>query len=119
MADTFRCASKKPIRQLLSLSSAVVCSILPAFILQQQERNAMGARSHLRSKKSARAKTPAHNPGLASSEFRRMKGARLGDAKNPFLSGRKVQPKAITGKESAADLIDSAFLAFNAGRLRE
>jgi deoxyhypusine synthase len=48
-----------------------------------------------------------------------MKGARLRDVKNPFLSGRKMQPKAITGKESAAELIDNAFLAFNAGRLRE
>src|SRR5215831_19747841 len=35
------------------------------------------------------------------------------------LSGRRIDPPAITGKESAADLIDSAFLAYNAARLRE
>ena len=35
------------------------------------------------------------------------------------LSGKRIDPPAITGKESAADLIDSAFLAYNAARLRE
>jgi len=36
-----------------------------------------------------------------------------------FLSGPRIDPKAITGKETAADLIDQAFLAYNAARLRE
>ncbi len=36
-----------------------------------------------------------------------------------FLRGRRIDPKAITGRETAADLIDNAFLAYNAGRLRE
>jgi deoxyhypusine synthase len=36
-----------------------------------------------------------------------------------FLGGRRIEPDAITGRESAADLIDNAFLAYNAGRLRE
>ena len=58
-------------------------------------------------------------PGVTSKEFRKLKGARLRDRKNPFLSGRKMQPRGITGRESASDLIDNAFLAFNAGRLRE
>src|SRR5215471_14460961 len=35
------------------------------------------------------------------------------------LSGRRIDPPPITGKESAADLIDQAFLAYNAARLRE
>ena len=35
------------------------------------------------------------------------------------LRGRRIDPVAITGTETAADLIDNAFLAFNAGRLRE
>ena len=35
------------------------------------------------------------------------------------LRGQRINPTAITGKESAADLIDNAFLAYNAGRLRE
>ena len=36
-----------------------------------------------------------------------------------FLRGLRIDPKAITGRETAADLIESAFLAYNAGRLRE
>jgi deoxyhypusine synthase len=35
------------------------------------------------------------------------------------LRGTRIAPPPITGKESAADLIDRAFLAYNAGRLRE
>jgi deoxyhypusine synthase len=36
-----------------------------------------------------------------------------------LLTGRRINPQAITGQETAADLIDNAFLAYNAGRLRE
>lgn len=36
-----------------------------------------------------------------------------------FLRGKRINPQAITGKESTADLLDNAFLAYNAGRLRE
>jgi len=35
------------------------------------------------------------------------------------LRGQRINPTGITGQESAADLIDNAFLAYNAGRLRE
>ncbi|MGH7532091.1 MAG: deoxyhypusine synthase family protein, partial [Gemmatimonadales bacterium] len=37
----------------------------------------------------------------------------------PYLRGQRIDPQAITGQETAADLIDSAFLAYNAGRLKE
>ncbi len=37
----------------------------------------------------------------------------------PYLRGQRIEPRAITGTETAADLIDNAFLAYNAGRLRE
>src|SRR6478609_6264157 len=36
-----------------------------------------------------------------------------------YLRGPRIEPKPITGAESAADLIDNAFLAYNAARLRE
>ena len=36
-----------------------------------------------------------------------------------YLSGRKIDPPAITGRETAAELIDQAFLAYNGARLRE
>jgi len=39
--------------------------------------------------------------------------------KNRYLSGKRILPPPITGKESLADLIDQTFLAYNAGRLHE
>jgi deoxyhypusine synthase len=36
-----------------------------------------------------------------------------------YLRGQRIDPKATTGKESVAELIENAFLAYNAGRLRE
>jgi deoxyhypusine synthase len=40
-------------------------------------------------------------------------------AKSRFLSGARIEPAPIKPDMSAADLIDSAFLAYNGGRLRE
>ncbi len=36
-----------------------------------------------------------------------------------FLSGRRIEPRPVRGSVRAADLIESAFSAYNAGRLRE
>jgi deoxyhypusine synthase len=36
-----------------------------------------------------------------------------------YLRGTRIQPQPITGQESAADLIDKAFMAYNGARLRE
>lgn len=36
-----------------------------------------------------------------------------------YLRGPRIDPKPIDGKETTADLIDNAFLAYNAARLRE
>ena len=36
-----------------------------------------------------------------------------------FLSGRRIDPTPITGKTKLTDLIDTAFIAYNAARLRE
>ena len=38
---------------------------------------------------------------------------------DPYLRGQRIDPTAITGQETVAELIDNAFLAYNAGRLRE
>ncbi len=43
----------------------------------------------------------------------------MSHAPSTHLRGQRINPTAITGKETAADLIDNAFLAYNAGRLRE
>jgi deoxyhypusine synthase len=36
-----------------------------------------------------------------------------------YLQGRRIDPHPITGSDSVVDLIDNAFLAYNAARLRE
>ncbi len=39
--------------------------------------------------------------------------------KRQLLSGRKIAPQPLTGAESAIEVVESAFLAYNAGRLRD
>jgi deoxyhypusine synthase len=39
--------------------------------------------------------------------------------KRQFLSGKRILPKSITGRESLEDLVDGVFLAYNAARLQE
>jgi deoxyhypusine synthase len=39
--------------------------------------------------------------------------------RHKFLSGPRILPKGITGREKAADLIENTYLAYNAARLRE
>src|SRR5512143_3935798 len=39
--------------------------------------------------------------------------------RSKFLRGERIEPRPIDGKETVADLIDNAFLAYNAARLRE
>jgi deoxyhypusine synthase len=36
-----------------------------------------------------------------------------------FLRGARIDPRPITGKETVAELVENAFLAYNAGRLHE
>jgi len=43
----------------------------------------------------------------------------LAKKQSKFLRGRLIDPKAITGKTKLVDLVDEAFLAYNAARLRE
>jgi len=43
----------------------------------------------------------------------------MAKARSGYLRGQRIDPHPITGKESVAELIDNAFLAYNAGRLRE
>jgi len=43
----------------------------------------------------------------------------LAKKQSKFLRGRRIDPKPITGDTKLADLVDGAFLAYNAARLRE
>jgi len=39
--------------------------------------------------------------------------------KEKLLGGRRIEPRPLSGRETVVDLVDDAFLAYNAGRLRE
>ncbi|MEK7409653.1 MAG: deoxyhypusine synthase [Acidobacteriota bacterium] len=39
--------------------------------------------------------------------------------RDEYLSGKRILPRNLTGKEKLADLIDETFLAYNAARLKE
>jgi deoxyhypusine synthase len=41
------------------------------------------------------------------------------NSSSPHLRGQRIDPAPLTGKEHVADLMDNAFLAYNASRLRE
>ena len=44
---------------------------------------------------------------------------KFGKGKDKYLSGQRILPNAITGREQLAKLIDETFLAYNAARLQE
>lgn len=44
---------------------------------------------------------------------------KFAEGKRQYLRGQRILPKPITGKENLPDLMDNAFLAYNAGRLQE
>jgi deoxyhypusine synthase len=55
-----------------------------------------------------------------AAEEREAGGARhTSHEESKFLRGGRIDPLRINGKETAADLIDGTFLAYNAARLRE
>ena len=39
--------------------------------------------------------------------------------KEKYLSGKRILPKGLTGKEKFSDILENAFLAYNSARLRE
>ncbi|HVE34627.1 MAG TPA: deoxyhypusine synthase [Gemmatimonadaceae bacterium] len=71
---------------------------------------------------------PAKRPSAAgpkgeqkrAAEERERAGSRhTSHERSKFLRGERIEPKPINGAETTADLIDNAFLAYNAARLRE
>jgi deoxyhypusine synthase len=76
-------------------------------------------------------KTSRHGTGRASAAGPKAQQKRAAEAreragqqhtaheKSKYLRGDRIDPRPIDGRESAADLIDNAFLAYNAARLRE
>lgn len=43
----------------------------------------------------------------------------MSDKKHQYLRGTRIDPRPISGSDTVAGLVDNAFLAYNAGRIRE
>jgi deoxyhypusine synthase len=81
-------------------------------------RGGFKASRHGTGKRASAAGPKAHQK--AAAEEREAKGQKhTSHEASPFLRGGRIAPKKIDGTETAADLIDNAFLAYNGARLRE
>src|ERR1041385_6095051 len=69
--------------------------------------------------KRASAAGPKAAQKLAAEEREREGVGPTAHETSKYLRGDRIDPAPITGRETAADLIDNAFLAYNAARLRE
>ncbi|MEP6492614.1 MAG: deoxyhypusine synthase [bacterium] len=78
-----------------------------------------GTGKHKASTANASAAGPKAEQKRAAEERERAGSTHTSQEKSKFLRGPKIDPRPIDGSESAADLIDNAFLAYNAARLRE
>jgi deoxyhypusine synthase len=81
-----------------------------------------GGSGKLRARRGYRAQTegsPTMNTVKLPKQFVSKYPHKFAKGARQYLRGKRILPKPITGKEKLADLIDSAFLAYNAGRLHE
>ena len=84
----------------------------------KRDRGGFKASRHATGKRASPAGPKAAQK--AAAEAREAKGdGRSKAQESRFLRGQAISPSPITGKETAAELIDNAFLAYNAARLRE
>ena len=85
---------------------------------EPEKRGGFKASRHGEGKKASAAGNKAEQKRAA--EEREHAGAQhTSHEGSRFLQGRRIDPRRIDGSETAADLIDGTFLAYNAARLRE
>src|SRR6185436_9961301 len=85
---------------------------------EARERGGFKASRHGTGKKASAAGPKAEQKRAA--EEREKSGTKhSAQEASKYLRGPRIEPKPINGSETTADLIDNAFLAYNAARLRE
>jgi deoxyhypusine synthase len=84
-----------------------------------RERGGFKASRHGAGPKRASAAGPKGEQKRAAEEREQAGVRHTAHERSRFLRGEAIAPKAIDGTETAASLIDNAFLAYNAARLRE
>ena len=78
-----------------------------------------GKKSSSKKDSKASAAGPKAHQKRAAEDRERAGTAHTSHEKSKWLQGGRIAPRRIDGSETAADLIDSTFLAYNAARLRE
>ena len=93
-----------------------------------RDRGGFKASRHGDGKRASAAGPKAEQKRLAEERERALRGPELrerGEAvhtkheRSRFLRGQKIDPRRIDGSETVAELVEGAFLSYNAGRLRE
>ena len=84
-----------------------------------RERGGFKASRHGDAKGKASAAGNKSEQKRAAEERERGGAGQTAHEGSRFLQGGRIAPRPIDGSESAADLIDGTFLAYNAARLRE
>jgi deoxyhypusine synthase len=88
-----------------------------------RDRGGFKASRHGNGKEAAAKRSSAAGPKAqqkrAAEEREKGGAAHTSHGGSRFLRGQRIDPKPITGRETTADLIDNAFLAYNGARLRE
>jgi len=86
-----------------------------------RERGGFKASRHGKKSNGRRASAagPKAKQKRAAEERERAGVAHTAHEKSRYLRGERIDPRPIDGRETAADLIDGTFLAYNAARLRE
>ena len=85
----------------------------------ERERGGFKTSRHGTGKAKASAAGNKSEQKRAAEDRERAGKAHTAHEGSKFLQGGKIAPRRIDGSESAADLIDGTFLAYNAARLRE
>jgi len=86
---------------------------------EARERGGFKSSRHGDGKRKASAAGPKSDQKRAAEHRERSGAAHTTHEGSKWLQGGRIAPRRIDGSESAADLIDGTFLAYNAARLRE
>src|SRR3954468_23376019 len=84
-----------------------------------RERGGFKSSRHGNGKRKASAAGPKASQKRAAEQREHAGEAHTAHEESKWLQGGRIAPRRIDGTESAADLIDNTFLAYNAARLRE
>jgi deoxyhypusine synthase len=84
-----------------------------------RERGGFKSSRHGDGKRKASAAGPKASQKRAAEQREHTGAAHTAHEESKWLQGGRIAPRRIDGTESAADLIDGTFLAYNAARLRE